>query len=74
MSRDPSAETPAQALRSALLTYLMRIHGCRNGGACEDCSEMVTEATDEWLAVIQRWGTSVLHVTLERSTTRRTGR
>ncbi|PZS25870.1 MAG: hypothetical protein DLM59_19605 [Pseudonocardiales bacterium] len=58
MNRDPSPETPAHALRSALSTCLMQMHGCRNGDACEDCAESVAEAADEWLAVILRWGTS----------------
>ncbi|PZS32428.1 MAG: hypothetical protein DLM59_08185 [Pseudonocardiales bacterium] len=58
MSGTPTPATPAQTLRTALRAYLMRTHGCRDRDACEDCSEMVSEAADEWLAVIRRWGTS----------------
>jgi len=53
----------AEVLRATLWAYLMSTHNCHEGRPCyEDCSEMVTEATDEWMAVIQRWGTSGPHI------------
>jgi hypothetical protein len=60
-------ETPDQKLRSALSTYLMWAHNCHEGNSCyPDCAELVTESTDEWLAVIQRWGTSGPHIAPRR--------
>ena len=59
MSQDPSHQTPARFLRSQLWSYLRSTHNCHEGNDCYgDCSEFVSDATDEWLAFIQRWGTS----------------
>jgi hypothetical protein len=55
----PVHESPEQKLRSALSGYLMWVHNCREGNSCyPDCSELVSEATDQWMAAIDRWGVS----------------
>jgi hypothetical protein len=59
----PSPDSPAQTLRSALQSYLTWVHNCREGASCwDDCSELVIDAANEWMTVIDRWGASGPHM------------
>jgi hypothetical protein len=56
-------ERPEQKLRGALAGYLMWAHGCDEGNSCyPDCAELVTDATNDWMAAIDRWGVSGPHM------------
>jgi hypothetical protein len=60
---NPAPGSPEQKLRPALSGYLMWVHNCREGNSCDpDHSELVSEATSQWMAAIDRWGVSGPHM------------
>jgi hypothetical protein len=66
VSRDPGPQSPAQTLRAALCAYLSHVRNCREWNPCwDECSELVTDATDEWMAAIQHRHVSGPHLPSE---------